>query len=178
MNPENCHLTPFTTHDICSALKQKELYRVISFLISGILKPQDDFKDFVNYNSMVGNRTRNYVTCSGLIHVVNHTVLSILVHVLWFSIKLTSFFFFLVQAEYEMIGDPELASLKKGDIIQLQRKGFYICDEPYNRCSPNSFVTTPCILFSIPDGHTKTTAMPFTEDGGSAEEKIITTPQV
>lgn len=30
-----------------------------------------------------------------------------------------------------MLGDPELASLKKGEIIQLNRRGYFICDQAY-----------------------------------------------
>ena len=54
-----------------------------------------------------------------------------------------------------MLGDPLLRQLKKGDIIQLQRRGFFICDEPYRPPSAHSGVESPCVLFNIPDGHTK-----------------------
>ena len=59
------------------------------------------------------------------------------------------------QATFEMLGDPLLRHLKKGDIIQLQRRGFYICDEPYCAPSPHTGVASPCVLFNIPDGHSK-----------------------
>uniref|UniRef100_A0A8D2LJN7 proline--tRNA ligase n=1 Tax=Varanus komodoensis TaxID=61221 RepID=A0A8D2LJN7_VARKO len=54
-----------------------------------------------------------------------------------------------------MLGDPCLKDMKKGDIIQLQRRGFYICDQPYEPISPYSCKEAPCILIYIPDGHTK-----------------------
>ncbi|NXK45040.1 SYEP ligase, partial [Chauna torquata] len=54
-----------------------------------------------------------------------------------------------------MLGDPCLRDLKKGDIIQLQRRGFFICDQPYEPVSPYSCKDAPCILIYIPDGHTK-----------------------
>ncbi|KAA8595987.1 hypothetical protein FQN60_011278 [Etheostoma spectabile] len=59
------------------------------------------------------------------------------------------------KLEEKMLGDPCLKDLKKGDIIQLQRRGFYICDQPYEPVSPNSCKESPCVLFYIPDGHTK-----------------------
>ncbi|XP_075719463.1 bifunctional glutamate/proline--tRNA ligase isoform X2 [Rhinoderma darwinii] len=59
------------------------------------------------------------------------------------------------KQEEVMLGDPCLKSLKKGDLIQLQRRGFYICDEPYETISPHSCKDAPCVLIYIPDGHTK-----------------------
>uniref|UniRef100_A0A3Q3L771 Bifunctional glutamate/proline--tRNA ligase n=1 Tax=Mastacembelus armatus TaxID=205130 RepID=A0A3Q3L771_9TELE len=59
------------------------------------------------------------------------------------------------KLEEKMLGDPCLKNLKKGDIIQLQRRGFYICDQPYEPISPNSCKESPCVLLYIPDGHTK-----------------------
>lgn len=43
-----------------------------------------------------------------------------------------------------------MAQLKKGDIIQILRKGYYICDKPYDAATQQ-----PCVLFNIPDGATK-----------------------
>ena len=51
-----------------------------------------------------------------------------------------------------MLGDPELRSLKKGDIIQIQRRGFFIVDQAYAPPSPNICKPTPIKLLAIPDG--------------------------
>ncbi|XP_036950879.1 bifunctional glutamate/proline--tRNA ligase isoform X2 [Acanthopagrus latus] len=59
------------------------------------------------------------------------------------------------KLEEKMLGDPCLKNLKKGDIIQLQRRGFYICDQQYEPVSPNSCKESPCVLLYIPDGHIK-----------------------
>ncbi|KAI1710181.1 tRNA synthetases class I (E and q), catalytic domain-containing protein [Ditylenchus destructor] len=45
-----------------------------------------------------------------------------------------------------LIGEPALANVKKGDIIQLQRKGFFICDK-------EGTADCPMIFVEIPDGH-------------------------
>jgi len=55
-----------------------------------------------------------------------------------------------------MLGEMELQRVKKGEIIQLQRKGFFICDVPYASVSPYSSREQPLILFHIPDGHATT----------------------
>ncbi|BFZ12382.1 hypothetical protein BsWGS_15421 [Bradybaena similaris] len=59
------------------------------------------------------------------------------------------------KQEEVMLGDPYLASLKKGDIVQLQRRGYYICDHPYEPVSPHTGRDSPCVLINIPDGHQK-----------------------
>ncbi|XP_010687370.1 glutamate--tRNA ligase, cytoplasmic-like [Beta vulgaris subsp. vulgaris] len=44
------------------------------------------------------------------------------------------------------LGDSNMRNLKSGDIIQLERKGYFRCDVPYLRHSK------PMVLFAIPDG--------------------------
>uniref|UniRef100_A0A673BPB4 Bifunctional glutamate/proline--tRNA ligase n=1 Tax=Sphaeramia orbicularis TaxID=375764 RepID=A0A673BPB4_9TELE len=73
------------------------------------------------------------------------------------------------KLEEKMLGDPCLKNVKKGDIIQLQRRGFYICDQPYEPVSPNSCKESPCVLIYIPDGHTK--EMPTA--GSKDKDKVI-----
>ena len=51
-----------------------------------------------------------------------------------------------------MLGDPELRCLKKGDIVQIQRRGFFIVDKPYAPPSPNTCKVSPIQLIAIPDG--------------------------
>lgn len=53
-----------------------------------------------------------------------------------------------------MLGEVALKHVEKGEIIQLQRKGFFRCDVSYAPVSPFSSREQPLILFHIPDGHT------------------------
>lgn len=53
------------------------------------------------------------------------------------------------KKEYTGAGELCMRNVKKGDVIQVQRKGFYICDAPY--MGPSK----PLVLFSIPDGKLK-----------------------
>ncbi|KAG9129722.1 hypothetical protein Leryth_015426 [Lithospermum erythrorhizon] len=50
------------------------------------------------------------------------------------------------------LGESDMRNLKCGDILQLERKGYYRCDVPFIRSSK------PVVLFSIPDGKSQTVA--------------------
>ena len=52
---------------------------------------------------------------------------------------------------YDAIGDLNMKELNKGDIIQLERKGYYIVDIPHDASKP----TEPIVLFDIPDGRAR-----------------------
>ncbi|CBY43069.1 unnamed protein product [Oikopleura dioica] len=57
-----------------------------------------------------------------------------------------------------LLCDQQLRDCKEGDIIQIQRRGFYRVDVPYKPANGATFQETPAILFSIPDGRTKEVA--------------------
>lgn len=53
------------------------------------------------------------------------------------------------------MGEPAMKEIRKGDIIQLQRKGYYICDSAYTSKSEYSGFEIPIVLILIPDGSNK-----------------------
>lgn len=85
------------------------------------------------------------------------------------------------RREAQMIGDPELRKLKKGDIIQLQRRGFFKVDVAYAPKSIHTCKEQPIILFHVPDGHAKenmfgvlssSNTVKVTEDKKQSEENL------
>ncbi|GAV69672.1 tRNA-synt_1c domain-containing protein/tRNA-synt_1c_C domain-containing protein [Cephalotus follicularis] len=53
------------------------------------------------------------------------------------------------RKETAALGDSSMRILKRGDILQLERKGYFRCDVPFDRPSK------PIVLFAIPDGRNK-----------------------
>lgn len=53
------------------------------------------------------------------------------------------------RAETSALGDPGLRNLREGDVIQLERRGFFRTDKPYRGDGK------PLVLFMIPDGKTQ-----------------------
>ncbi|KAF9593617.1 hypothetical protein IFM89_024301 [Coptis chinensis] len=54
------------------------------------------------------------------------------------------------KKETHALGDSNMRNLQRGEILQLERKGYFICDVPYFRSSK------PIVLLSIPDGRQQT----------------------
>lgn len=54
------------------------------------------------------------------------------------------------KKEIAAFGDSNMRNLKQGDILQLERKGYFRCDVPFVRPSK------PMVLFAIPDGRQQT----------------------
>ncbi|XP_060167448.1 glutamate--tRNA ligase, cytoplasmic [Lycium barbarum] len=50
------------------------------------------------------------------------------------------------RKETPALGDSNMRNLKRGDVLQLERKGYFRCDVPFLRS------TKPIVLFAIPDG--------------------------
>jgi glutamyl-tRNA synthetase len=47
-------------------------------------------------------------------------------------------------------GDANMRNLQRGEVLQLERKGYFRCDVPFARPSK------PIVLFAIPDGRQQT----------------------
>uniref|UniRef100_A0A915PK29 glutamate--tRNA ligase n=1 Tax=Setaria digitata TaxID=48799 RepID=A0A915PK29_9BILA len=72
----------------------------------------------------------------------------------------------------DFTGEPAMRELRKGDIIQLQRKGYYICDSAYSSKSEYSGIEMPIILILIPDGTSKITKLTETASKDSSAEGL------
>ncbi|CAG9764840.1 unnamed protein product [Ceutorhynchus assimilis] len=74
------------------------------------------------------------------------------------------------RQEFEVLGDPELKKLKKGDIIQVQRKGFFKVDVAYAPANAYTCREQPVVLFHVPDGSTKESPLVAAAKGASKEK--------
>lgn len=54
------------------------------------------------------------------------------------------------RRETAALGDSNMRNLQRGEILQLERKGYFRCDVPFIRPSK------PIVLFAIPDGRQQT----------------------
>ncbi|PRW45405.1 glutamyl-tRNA synthetase isoform A [Chlorella sorokiniana] len=60
------------------------------------------------------------------------------------------------------VGDANMRSLKQGDVIQLERKGYYIVDAPFTSADK------PIVLLNIPDGRARAAQQQQQVFGGNA----------
>ncbi|KAJ3417380.1 hypothetical protein HDV05_004845 [Chytridiales sp. JEL 0842] len=71
------------------------------------------------------------------------------------------------EYDTEAWGDANLKACKKGDIVQLERKGYFIVDKAYNPAAPSE----PIHMISIPDGGAASTVSKNAVDAKPAGEK-------
>lgn len=51
--------------------------------------------------------------------------------------------------ETSALGDANMRTLQKGQVLQLERRGYFIVDQPLYKAAK------PIILYAVPDGRTK-----------------------
>lgn len=69
--------------------------------------------------------------------------------------------------ELEALGDVNVRSLPKGETIQLERRGYYVVDEPY---TPETGRAT---LFAIPDGRARAAPVGKPVAQGPVREAVL-----
>ena len=62
------------------------------------------------------------------------------------------------EFSFDVLGDHEMKELKKGDTIQISRRGYYICDRAFAPVSAGAskdgvWEGEPCVLIYIPEGN-------------------------
>ncbi|XP_045776544.1 bifunctional glutamate/proline--tRNA ligase isoform X3 [Maniola jurtina] len=78
--------------------------------------------------------------------------------------------------EVPMLGESALSAVKVGDILELQRRGFFRVDVAPAPPSPHTGRATPLILFHVPDGRTKEKSKPV--QSTLAKDIVVAPPTV
>lgn len=77
---------------------------------------------------------------------------------------------FVQKVECAAWGDANMRELRKGHVLQLERKGYYIVDVPAAPAQPGQ-PGQPAVLFTIPDGHQKKQSPPAAPAAPAATTK-------
>ena len=57
-----------------------------------------------------------------------------------------------IKSQSYLVGDENIRDIKKGQIVQFERRGYFICDVEYKNDE------SPAVFIVIPDGKAKTPA--------------------
>jgi hypothetical protein len=72
----------------------------------------------------------------------------------------------ITKYETGAIGDLNMRALKKGDVLQLERRGYYIVDRPWAEGAP-------AVLLLIPDGRARTKPVGRPVAQGAVTEAVL-----